>query len=630
LKVRTVGSVGTTLALFIFLLLTSPARGEGSAVGEALYRERCAQCHDAGLARAPQIEALRQMPRRRIFLALMSGTMSTQAEGLTGEQIDSLVTFLGGARLPTPTAAPDTACAAPSRALADPLAEPHWNGWGVSPLQHRFQPAAMAKLAPEDVPRLKLKWAFGFAGDTRAQAHPTVLGGRVFVGSIGGKVYALDAKSGCTYWTFDAQLGVRSAISIGAGMQGWVAYFGDRRANAYALDAETGRVLWKTNVEGHRAAVITGAPTLDGDVLYVPVASGEEVLGASPNYPCCSFRGSVVALYAASGKLRWKAYTIRQEPQPVRKNAVGVQLVGPSGAAIWSSPTVDRAKRRIYVTTGDNYSDPPSDTSDAFLAFDMDTGELLWARQMTAGDAYTVDCSSATPVNCPQAKGPDLDFGSSAILVDLGNGRRALVAGQKSGVVHAIDPDRDGAILWQRRIGRGGTLGGVQWGSATDGENVYVALSDVTPRRVAEGTPGAQKPAFGGGVFRAEPNIGGGLFALKLTNGEIVWHTSHPGCGDIAGCSPAQSAAVTAIPGVIFSGGLDGHLRAYAAENGKIVWDVDTKQEYATVNGVAARGGSLDGPGAVVVDGMVYVNSGYTNFGTIPGNVLLAFSVDGK
>jgi polyvinyl alcohol dehydrogenase (cytochrome) len=622
-------SVGAVLALFIFLVLAPSAWGQGRATGEALYRERCAQCHDAGLGRAPQIEALRQIPGRRIWLALMTGTMSVQAEGLTREQIDDLIRYLAGTSPPTPAAAPVATCPTPGRPLVDPLAEPHWNGWGVNPLQHRFQPAAMARLAPQDVPRLKLKWVFGFAGDARAYAQPTVMGGRVFVGSAGGKVYALEAGTGCIHWVFDARFAVRTAISIGHDARGWVAYFGDQRANAYALDAETGRLLWKTNVEGHRAAIITGAPTLDGDVLYVPVASAEEVFGASPNYQCCSFRGSVVALDAGTGKPRWQGYTIRQEPQPVRKNAVGTQLLGPSGAAVWSSPTVDRAKRRIYVTTGDNYSDPPSDTSDAFLAFDMDTGALLWARQMTAGDAYTVDCSGPTPVNCPQAKGPDFDFGSSAILVDLGNGRRALIAGQKSGVVHAIDPDRDGAILWQRRIGRGGPLGGVQWGSATDGENVYVALSDVVPRLVSAGTPGAQKPEYGPGLFRLASDIGGGLFALKLATGEVVWHAPHPGCGDVAGCSPAQSAAVTGIPGVVFSGGLDGHLRAYATESGKVIWDVDTKQDYTTVNGVAARGGSLDGPGAVVVDGMVYVNSGYTKFGTIPGNVLLAFSVDG-
>ena len=216
------------------------------------------------------------------------------------------------------------------------------------------------------------------------------------------------------------------------------------------------------------------------------------------------------------------------------------------------------------------------------------------------------------------------------MLVNLPDGKRALIAGQKSGVVHAIDPDRQGAILWQRRVGRGGLLGGVQWGSAVDQDNVYVAVSDLSARPAAQGTAGAQQGLFGGRSFLLDPGRGGGISALRLATGEVVWHTPHPGCGDAPGCRPAQSAAVTAIPGAVFSGGLDGHLRAYAASDGKIIWDVDTGQTYSTVNGVVARGGSLDGPGAVIVDGMLYVNSGYANFGTAPGNVLLAFSVDGK
>jgi polyvinyl alcohol dehydrogenase (cytochrome) len=310
---------------------------------------------------------------------------------------------------------------------------------------------------------------------------------------------------------------------------------------------------------------------------------------------------------------------------------LGTQLWGPSGAPVWSSPAIDPDRRMIYVTTGDSYSDPPAATSDAFIAFRMDTGELAWSRQMTAGDAFTVACTGADRTNCPEAKGPDLDFGSSPILVKLPDGRRLLIAGQKSGVVHAIDPDHEGAIIWQRRVGRGGSLGGVQWGSAVDQDNVYVAVSDIGVRAAAEGTAGARKSPFGGSnSFALDPSIGGGIYALKLMTGEIVWHTPHPGCGDAPGCSPAQSAAVTAIPGAVFSGGLDGHLRAYAAADGRIVWDVDTAKDYSTVNGVAAHGGSLDGPGAVVVDGMLYVNSGYGFFGTAPGNALLAFSIDGK
>jgi polyvinyl alcohol dehydrogenase (cytochrome) len=307
-----------------------------------------------------------------------------------------------------------------------------------------------------------------------------------------------------------------------------------------------------------------------------------------------------------------------------------VQLFGPSGAGVWSSPTVDRRRGLLYVTTGNSHSDPTATTSDGFVAFDLRTGALAWSKQMLANDGYTLACDLPEPynVNCPSTKGPDFDFASSAMLVDLGRGHRALIAGQKSGVVHAIDPDAKGEILWQSPIGKGGRVGGVQWGSATDGRNVYVALSDVEIGPAPPGTPGAQ--AALGASFIFNPKVGGGLFALDPRTGATRWHTPHPGCGDKPGCSPGQSGAVTAIAGVVFSGGLDGHLRAYASEDGRVVWDIDTAQNYETVNAVPAHGGALNGPGAVIVNGMLYVNSGYTHIATAPGNVLLAFSIDGR
>lgn len=362
-------------------------------------------------------------------------------------------------------AAKNGACEMAS-ALVDPLIAPHWNGWGVDPGQHRFQPADMAQLAAEDVPRLKLKWAFGFPGAKRAFAQPTVFGGRVFVGSQGGKVYSLDADSGCTYWQFDAGAPVRSAVVIGQAADGWSAYFGDLGANVYAVDALTGTMRWKTRIDDHPGARVTGSPTLVGTTLFVPVSSLEELTGANPRYPCCSFRGSVVALETATGKVVWKSYTIEQEPTPRAMSTAGVQLMGPSGAAIWSSPTFDAVKQMIYVTTGDNYSDPPTDTSDAIIAFSADSGKLVWSRQTTAGDAYNIACALVPAgVNCPQAKGPDLDFGSPAIVVNLAGDKRALIGAQKSGVVTAVDPDRGGEILWQKRVGQGGSLGGVQFGT---------------------------------------------------------------------------------------------------------------------------------------------------------------------
>ena len=373
-----------------------------------------------------------------------------------------------------PTPPSPGACPAGATAFTDPLNAPHWNGWGVDPSQRRFQPAEMAQLAAEDVPRLKLKWAFGFAGANSAPAQPTMMGGRIFVG--GEKVRSLDAYTGCTYWEFDAGAPVRSAITVGRVSASWTAFFGDRRANVHAVDALTGKVLWTIRIEDHPTAGITGALTLVGTTLFVPVASGEESKAADPKYPCCTFRGSVLALQASTGKVLWKSYTVAKEPEAGAMNSAGVQLRGPSGAAVWSSPTFDAVNGMIYVTTGNNYSDPPTDTSDAILAFNAVSGDLAWSTQVTSGDAYNLACPSDPPgSNCPAAKGSDLDFGSSAILVNLPNRKRALIGAQKSGVVTAVDPDRAGAILWQTRVGRGGPFGGVQWGSAADGDKIYVS-----------------------------------------------------------------------------------------------------------------------------------------------------------
>ncbi len=598
--------------------------------GEALYRQDCASCHDAGISRAPSRGALGQMSRESIRLALTSGSMAQQGANLSPAQIDALTHFLSKLDSTTGAASGAGACPMGGLQFSPKPGQPEWGGWGVDAAQNRFQPGAMAQLRAADVTKLELKWAFGFAYATQAYAQPSVVGGRIFVGSAGPKVYSLNAKSGCTYWASETDGPVRTAISVGARGNGWSAYFGDQHGSVYAVDAETGKRLWKVRVDEHASAQITGAPALVGDRLYVPVSSLEEVAGADAKDECCKFRGSVSALDAATGKVIWKSYTIAEEPKPVRKNSQGVQLWGPSGAGIWSSPAVDVKNHMVYVTTGDNYSDPPSDTSDAFMAFDMDTGKVAWSSQMHRGDAYNVNCDlpAAKQVNCPAAKGPDFDFGSSPILVELSGGRRALVAGAKSGIVYAVDPDHQGKLLWQTRVGHGGTLGGVQWGAAADRENIYVALSDVQRRAAPPGSAAGRDSVFGV-PYELDPNAGGGLFALSLDTGNIIWHTPHPGCHK-AGCSPAQSAAVTAIPGVIFSGGVDGHLRAYSAGDGKILWDMDTERDYQTVNGVKGHGGSLDGPGAVVVAGIVYVNSGYFFQGSAPGNVLLAFSVDGK
>ncbi|MGH9689145.1 MAG: PQQ-binding-like beta-propeller repeat protein [Candidatus Acidiferrales bacterium] len=597
--------------------------------GAEVYKAHCASCHNSGAPRVPPESALRAMSPIRVLAALETGVMKTVGDTLTPQERTAVALYLS-ASLTAPKAAP---LAPPSSAFCAASAAPFrysskgamWAGWSTSAANTRFQDAAAAGLTAADIPRLKLKWAFSLGDQTNARSQPAVDDGRIFFGTDSA-AYSLDARSGCIEWTTKVEGAIRSALVIGPAGRGQRAavYFGAGK-NAYALDASTGKQLWKVPAAKHFAAIITAAPLLHKGVLYFGISSYEEALGPLPGYQCCTFRGSVVALKADTGKLLWRTYTITKVPQPTEKNKAGVEMYGPSGAAVWSTPTFDAKRDRLYVATGDNYSHPTTETSDAVLALDAKTGKLLWRRQMTSGDAFTNACSIPGSPNCPPPAGHDFDFGQPPILVSLGGGRRELVIGQKSGLAYALDPDRDGAVLWQTRVGKGGPLGGMMWGSASDGRNVYVAESDLGFKGVIPDKNSAQ-----GYRLLPNPNQGGGLFALDLKRGEKIWGALPPAaCGDRVGCSPAQSQAVTAIPGVVFSGALDGHIRAYSTSDGKILWDFDTAHKFPTLNGEPAHGGSLDGPGPVIAGGMLFVSSGYGQFGGMPGNVLLAFSTEG-
>ena len=603
-------------------LFTVSASGYAQPSAE-LYEASCAVCHDGGIDRAPPRDLFNAMLPDQLLHAMEAGSMISMAVTLSAEQRRDLSEYLTGKSFEDElslTPPPEAMCSADPSAFE--IDGPSWIGWGgASKGNTRLQTAAAAGLRPADVPRLELKWAFGFPAHIQAYGNPAVAGGRVYFGSQGGTVYSVDAETGCVHWYFEAGASVRSGITIAEveidGRVRKVAYFGDLGARARMPSMPAPEKCCGVRASMiFPAARVTGSPALHEGRLYVPVASGEEGAGANADYECCRFRGSLVALDAATGERIWKTYTV-DEPRATKKNAIGTQLWGPSGVPIWSSPAIDPVLNRVYVTTGNNYTDPTSDQSNSFMAMDLDDGEILWTRQMTPNDAYVAACRMTDKTNCPDSDGPDVDFGASPILVNLGAGRRVLVAGQKSGVVHALDPDKDGEILWQLRIGRGGSMGGVQWGSAADDENIYVALSDI--ERI---------PVEHAWATEANPDVGGGMFALRLEDGEQVWYTPPGECGDRVRCSPAQSAAVTAIPGVVFSGSVDGHLRAYSMDDGRIIWDYDSVRDYETVNGVPAKGGSMDGPGPVIAGGMLFVNSGYPTGGGMPGNVLLAFSVD--
>lgn len=577
--------------------------------GAALYKERCATCHDhpQPQIRIPKREEIAARTPEAVMNAMFSGAMVTQAAGLTQAQGRAIALYLTGKKFVPVSETMAGKCTAPLKAFA-PDAKADWNGWGVDPTNSRFQPNP--GLAAADVPRLKLKWAFGYPRETLALAQPTVVGGRIFVGTMTGNVYSLDASSGCSIWSFSDGAGVRTAITVApAKTRGrYIVFFGDFRATAHALDAETGQELWKTKVEDHKAATLTGAPAFYNGTLYVPVSSSEEASAASNTYECCTFRGSLVALDAETGKQLWKSYTVGDPPKPFKKNSAGTQEYGPAGAAVWSAPTIDVKRKLIYVATGDSYTGVDINTSDAIIAYSLETGKLQWVSQVEQKDNFVNGCPRSA--NCPESNGPDYDFGASVILRDIGGGKQILLAGQKSGILWGLDPDHKGKILWQLKLGAGSALGGVEWGHAADGKYTYVAISDLMAQS------GAQP----------------GISAVNFATGKKVWTTPAPAvtCAVPAGCLPGQSAAVSVIPGAVFSGALNGHFRAYATADGKILWDFDTATNFETVNKVAAKGGSVDASGPTIADGMVLTNSGYGAFGGKAGNVLLAFTVDGK
>jgi polyvinyl alcohol dehydrogenase (cytochrome) len=599
------------LAMLAVQALSAQPAAAQKVSGAQVYQTRCAQCHEnVAATRAPSRDALEKMAASRILRTLDFGLMMGVAYPLTREEREAVANYLGKGVEPAIPAA--VFCSAGRRPL-NGAAAGNWNGWSPSATNARFQ--AKGGVVREQVPRLKLKWAYGFAGDVTAFAAPTVINGTVFVGSAGGVVQALEAKTGCLHWTFQANGPVRMAIVAVANGAGYSLLFGDQIGWFYSLDAKTGKLLWKHRVDEHEGTRLTGSPAVYQGVVFVGAASWEETRSIEPHYACCTFRGSVTALRVADGSQVWKTYTV-DPPKKTGVNKAGAERWGPSGAPVWSAPTVDAKRGAIYVTTGDNYSSPATATSDAVMAMDIATGKIRWTQQTNPNDAYTSACRNHGP-NCPQEDGPDYDFGSSALLLSLASGKGILVAGQKSGMVYGLDPDEKGKILWQTRVGQGGRNGGVQWGMASDGQAVYAATSDLSGVLNAGG-------AVGSATF--DPAKGGGLTALRPADGTKIWFAAPEPCDPPRpGCSPAQSQAVTAISGVVFSGSVDGHLRAFSAQDGKVLWDFDTAKSYSTVNGVEAKGGSLDGAGPVVADGKLFVNSGYPRNGGMPGNVLLAF-----
>ena len=571
----------------------------------AIYVDHCAACHGNGGSAAPSKAALQSRTPAAIRNALENGLMQAQGKALSRDERKLIADYLGSA--PVETAG--RVCKG-KLALDTP---PLWNRWGNGTENRRYQPASVGGITPANVSSLELKWAFAFPDAARARSQPAVTREAIFVGSADGRVYALGTKTGCIWWAFGADSEVRSAPVLGTDRQGRVdrLYFSDFKANLYVVDARTGTLIWKRSVKDHPAGTITGALTLHEGRLYVPLSSTEVVSAMDARYACCTFRGGVIALDARNGNPLWRMYTTAKAV-PNGQNPKRVARLGPSGAPVWSSPTVDPVRGLLYIGTGENYSSPANENSDSIIAIELATGKVRWVRQTFSHDAWNASCGNiGNGFNCPAEDGPDFDFGAPPILARLANGRDVILAGQKSGMVFALDPDARGRILWQQRAGMGGFNGGIHWGMASNAGQVFVGVAD-TPGN--KGAVGARRP---------------GMHGFDTATGKALWsHIEQPTCTERAfKCETALSAPISLTDGIIFAGAHNGLLRAYSTKDGAVLWTTDTRKNFVTVNGVKGAGGSIDSAGPVIADGMVIVNSGYDKFGEIPGNVLLVFGL---
>ena len=578
----------------------------------ALYQKHCAACHEGKVPRAPHMITFSTLGAEAVLTAMNEGVMRSQASALSAPEREVLAGFLAGEAMAPPE--PIMACTQPMAPLArdDKSA---MKGWGGDARNQRHASTISAGLTRDNVSQLALKWVFAYPGALRARSQPLVHDGVVFVGSQSGDIYALNLETGCAHWTYSAGAEVRSSLSLGhvPGRLNPVLYMGDFSATAHAVDALDGSLIWRTAVGDHADATITGSPKLHEGKLYVPISSSEWATAADPGYACCTFQGGVVAVDAASGELQWRNHVIDAPAvETGEQNPFGAPRKGPAGAPVWNSPTIDADRGVLYVGTGEGYTSPAADTSDAVVAFSLETGERQWAKQLLGGDAWNMACFIGEAANCPEEDGPDLDIGASTILWSDGDSDYLLV-GQKSGDVYALDPDEDGAVLWHNKVGRGGFLGGVHWGMSADTESLFVPIADTT---ITGRFTGAVSP---------------GIHALDPTSGDRKWYT--PSVADCEGKSPVpvcdqgMSAAITSTDDLVFAGSLDGNLNVYDSVSGEIIWSFDTFGDFESVSGDMALGGSIESDGPVLYEGHVLVNSGYQFGARMPGNALMVFSI---
>jgi polyvinyl alcohol dehydrogenase (cytochrome) len=586
-------------------------------IGRALFNETCAGCHYGQDRHAPHTAMLRLMSAESILKALTVGAMQSQAQHLSASDKIRVAEHLADHRISDKQNNVEPVACTDALAVFDIAAPPVWPAWGLTHGNTRYIDPSKTTINRDNVKNLKLKWVFAFPDALRVRSQPALAGGSLIVGSHNGRVYALDQETACVRWTFQATAAVRNGIVVSPWEAGDptaqpLAFFGDLLGYVYAVDARTGELVWRDRPDTHPNATMTGAPTLYGDTLFVPVSSLEVITAGNPQYACCTFRGSVVAYHASTGEKKWQTYSVADEPAPRGVTSVGTPRLGPSGAPVWNSPAIDAARGQILFGTGENYSSPATGTSDSIIAVDMKTGAVNWVFQATSGDAWNGACSrSVKGPNCPEEDGPDLDFGAGATIATTSAGRDLVIAGQKSGNVFAINPET-GELVWKTRVGRGSLSGGVHFGLAVAGERVFVPIADLLD---GSNFPGERRP---------------GMHALDIETGEFLWRTQMDDrCNGRDFCVPGISVAATTTDDLVLAGGLDGWMRIYDAATGEVLWEYDTAVEFTDVSGATGTGGAMGGGAAALAyRSTLFVSSGYGFAGMMPGNVLLAFELE--
>jgi polyvinyl alcohol dehydrogenase (cytochrome) len=602
-------------------------------IGEKLFDQHCAQCHDNPAMKAPTREALSRNSIENTMIALEFGKMQPMAAHLSKPERGLIANYLAGKDTQSYRWLKANTCS--DAAGAD---NTEWvNNWGLGLANQRYVNNALTDINVDNVASLSLQWSLAFPKVTDMRSQPVIIGDTMYIGDKAGKLYALDRISGCVRNHRDIISGIRSSITLAKLSNGkQLLIFANSLATVFAVDPASFEIVWQQSVKINDFSIVTGSISYIDDKLFVPISSFEVAVSGSSLHQCCTSHGAVVSLNANNGNKRW-TWHATEDATLQGKNTNNAIVYGPSGAPVWTTPAIDTKRNRIYVGTGENLTHPATDTSDTIVALDINSGKVAWKFQAIAGDVWNAACLNDGP-NCPENPGGDFDFGASVIIAQNSAGNDVLLAGQKSGEVFALNPDTTnpkGEVLWRNRVSQGTTNGGIHWGMSVANNTVFVPVSD--PEREREG-------------YIPKP----GLYAINIDSGELTWeqavnrgcefdYTNKPLIGLENARAPKQantekqyecsyhyglSAASTATSQLVFAAGLDGKIRAYNNANGEVLWQTNTAVKHKAVNGIEGHGGAIDVAGQSLAGEWLYVLSGYSMFGQLPGNMLLAYKID--